>query len=372
MKIATKRAVMASAAILATALTLTACSNGSGNTSTNNSANASNAKIGLLLPDSVTARYEAADKPYFEAKIKSLCSGCQVLYANADGDASKQQQQAESMLTQGVKVLVLDPFDGEAAASIVGEAKAKNIPVISYDRLINSPDLNYYISFDNEKVGKLQAQALVDKLKKDGVASGSGILMVNGSPTDNNATLFKKGAHSVIDSSGYKVLAEYDTPGWDPAQAQNWVSGQVSQFKDQIKGVYAANDGTGGGAIAAMKAANLSPLPPVTGQDAELAGIQRILAGDQYMTVYKALKPEAEQAATLAIALTKGQKPSEQTTEVATAGGAKIASILLTPVAVTTDNIESTVVKDEFYGPDSAAKICTADYKAACDKYGIK
>ena len=355
---------------------LAAC--GSSDNSSSNSGSTGGAaagggkKIALLLPESKTTRYETFDKPYFEAKVKELCSGCQVLYANADGDASKQQQQAESMLTQGVKVLVLDPFDGEAAASIVGEAKAKNIPVISYDRLINSKDLNYYISFDNEKVGQLQAQALVDKLKKDGVPSGSGILMVNGSPTDNNATQFKKGAHSVIDSSGYKVLAEYDTPGWDPAKAQDWVSGQVSQFKNQIKGVYAANDGTGGGAIAAMKAANLSPLPPVTGQDAELAGIQRILAGDQYMTVYKALKPEAEKAATLAIALTKGQKPSEQTTEVDTAGGAKIASILLTPVAVTADNIESTVVKDEFYGSDSAAKICTADYKAACDKYGIK
>ncbi|MGO4302002.1 ABC transporter substrate-binding protein [Leifsonia sp. RAF41] len=371
MKIATKRAVIASAAILLTAVTLTACSNGSGNSSGNSTGDAANAQIGLLLPDSVTARYEAADKPFFEAKVKELCSGCKVLYANADGDASKQQQQAESMLTQGVKVLVLDPFDGEAAASIVGEAKAKNVPVISYDRLINSPDSNYYISFDNEKVGQLQAQALVDKLKKDNVASGAGILMVNGSPTDNNATLFKKGAHSVIDSSGFKVLAEYDTPGWDPAKAQDWVAGQVTQFKDQIKGVYAANDGTGGGAIAAMKAANVSPLPPVTGQDAELAGVQRILAGDQYMTVYKALKPEAEKAAQLAVDLTKGNKPKGDVT-VKTAGGAEIQSFLLVPVSVTTDNIESTVVKDEFYGPDSAGKICTADYKAACDKYGIK
>jgi D-xylose transport system substrate-binding protein len=370
MKIATTRAVIASAAILLTAVSLTACSNGSGNSGGGSTSGASTAQIGLLLPDSVTARYESADKPFFEAKIKQLCPDCKVLYANADGDASKQQQQAESMLTQGVKVLVLDPFDGEAAASIVGEAKAKSVPVISYDRLINSKDVDYYISFDNEEVGKLQATALVDKLKKDNVAAGSGILMVNGSPTDNNATLFKKGAHSVIDSSGYKVLAEYDTPGWDPAQAQNWVSGQVSQFKDQIKGVYAANDGTGGGAIAAMKAANVSPLPPVTGQDAELAGIQRILAGDQYMTVYKAIQPEAEQAATLAIALTKAQKPAGQTS-VDTAGGAKIASFLLKPVAVTTDNIESTVVKDEFYGPDSAAKICTPDYKADCEKYGI-
>ncbi len=370
MKIATKRAVVASAAILLTALTLTACSNGSGSSS-NNTADASKAQIGLLLPDSVTARYEAADKPFFEAKIKDLCPDCKVLYANADGDASKQQQQAESMLTQGVKVLVLDPFDGEAAASIVGEAKAKNVPVISYDRLINSPDSNYYISFDNQKVGELQGQALVDKLKKDGVAEGAGILMVNGSPTDNNATLFKKGAHSVIDKSGYKVLAEYDTPGWDPAKAQDWVAGQVSQFGSQIKGVYAANDGTGGGAIAAMKAANVSPLPPVTGQDAELAGIQRILAGDQYMTVYKAIQPEAEKAAELAVDLTKGDKPKGDTT-VDTAGGAAIQSFLLTPVAVTVDNIESTVVKDEFYGSDSASKICTADYKADCDKYGIK
>ncbi|WP_025156196.1 ABC transporter substrate-binding protein [Leifsonia aquatica] len=370
MKIATKRGMIAASAVLLAALSLTACSNGSGSGSTS-TADASKAQIGLLLPDSVTARYEAADKPFFEAKIKDLCSGCKVLYANADGDASKQQQQAESMLTQGVKVLVLDPFDGEAAASIVGEAKAKNVPVISYDRLINSKDVDYYISFDNEEVGKLQATALVDKLKKDGVPAGSGILMVNGSPTDNNATLFKKGAHSVIDTSGYKVLAEYDTPGWDPAQAQNWVSGQITQFGSQIKAIYAANDGTGGGAIAALKAANVSPIPPVTGQDAELAGIQRILAGDQYMTVYKAIQPEAEKAAELVIALTKAQKPAGDTS-VDTAGGAKIASFLLKPVAVTTDNIESTVVKDEFYGADSAAKICTADYKAACDKYGIK
>ncbi len=317
----------------------------------------------------MTARYESADKPYFVAKIKDLCSGCKVLYANADGDAAKQQQQAESMLTQGVKVLVLDPFDGEAAAAIVAEAKAKKVPVISYDRLINSADLNYYISFDNEKVGELQGTALVGKLKSDGVAPGDGgILMVNGSPTDNNASQFKAGAHKIIDASGYKVLSEFDTPGWDPAKAQDWVAGQVTQFKDQIKGVYAANDGTAGGAIAALKAANVSPLPPVTGQDAELAGIQRILAGDQFMTVYKALKPEAEQAASLAIDLTKGNNPKGDTT-VKTAGGAQIQSFLLTPVTVELDTIESTVVKDGFY---KASDICTAAYAAACAKAGVK
>lgn len=369
MKITTRRAIVVTTALLLTAGTLTACSNGSENPSNTGSAAASNAMIGLLLPDSVTARYESADKPYFEAKVASLCPDCKVLYANADGDAAKQQQQAESMLTQGVKVLVLDPFDGDAAAAIVNEAKAKNVPVISYDRLINSPDLAFYISFDNEKVGELQATALVDKLKKDGVAPGDGgIIMVNGSPTDNNATLFKAGAHKVIDPSGYKVLAEYSTPGWDPAQAQNWVAGQLTQFSSQIKGIYAANDGTAGGAIAAVKAAGINPIPPTTGQDAELAGIQRILAGDQYMTVYKALKPEAERAAQLAVDLVNGKTVKGETT-VKTADGAEIQSFLLTPVAVTVDNIQDTVVKDGFY---TAAEICTPDFKAACDAAGIK
>jgi D-xylose transport system substrate-binding protein len=368
MKTATiTRAILASAAVLLTAGALTACSNGSGSTG-GSTAGASSAKIGLLLPDSVTARYAAADKPDFEAKIKSLCSGCTVLYANADADADKQQQQAESMLTQGVKVLVLDAQDGEAAASIVNEAKAKNVPVISYDRLIDSPDLAYYISFDNEHVGELQGQALVDKLKKDNVPSGSGIIMVNGSPTDNNATQFKAGAHKVIDSSGYKVLAEYSTPDWDPTQAQNWVAGQITQFGSQIKGVYAANDGTAGGAIAALQSAGVNPIPPVTGQDAQLTGIQNILAGTQYMTVYKAIKPEAEKAAELAIDLVNGKKPAADTT-VKTQGGASIKSFLLTPVAVTADNIESTVVKDGFL---TASQICTAQYKDACDKAGIK
>lgn len=369
MKIATMRAVAITAALLITAGTLAGCANGSDNTGGDNSGDASSAKIGLLLPDSVTARYESADKPYFEAKVKDLCPDCTVLYANADGDAAKQQQQAESMLTQGVKVLVLDPFDGEAAAAIVQSAKAKSIPVISYDRLINSADLSAYISFDNEKVGELQGTALVEKLKADGVAPGDGgILMVNGSPTDNNASQFKAGAHKIIDASGYTVLAEFDTPGWDPTKAQDWVASQITQFGSDIKGIYAANDGTGGGAIASLKAAGVTPLPPVTGQDAELAGIQRILAGDQYMTVYKALKPEAEKAAQLAVDLVNGKTDKGDTT-VTTKGGADIQSFLLVPVAVTVDNIESTVVADGFY---KASDICTADYAAACEKAGIK
>lgn len=367
MKIATKRAVVLTAALLLIAGTLAGCANGSGTPGGGDDTSA--AKIGLLLPDSVTARYESADRPYFEAKVKELCAACEVLYANADGDAAKQQQQAESMLTQGVKVLVLDPFDGEAAAAIVASAKAKSVPVISYDRLINSADLSYYISFDNEKVGELQATALIEKLKADGVEPGDGgILMVNGSPTDNNASQFKAGAHKVIDASGYTVLAEFDTPGWDPPKAQDWVAGQITQFGSQIKAIYAANDGTGGGAIASLKAAGVSPLPPVTGQDAELAGIQRILSGDQFMTVYKALKPEAERAAQLAVDLVNGKSDPGDTT-VTTKGGADIQSFLLVPVSVTVDKIMETVVADGFY---TVADICTADFAAACEAAGVK
>ena len=370
MTIAGLRRVVAASAILVAIAALTACTNGVGSAGSPTT-DAATARIGLLLPDSVTARYEAADRPYFESRITALCPRCTVLYANADGDAAKQQQQAESMLTQGVSVLVLDPFDSEAAAAIVGEAAAKKVAVIAYDRLIDSPQSDYYISFDNEKVGRLQAQALVDKLKADRVPAGSGILMVNGSPTDNNATLFKKGAHSVIDASGYRVLAEYDTPAWEPAKAQDWVAGQITQFGSRIRGVYAANDSIGGGAIASLKAADVSPLPPVTGQDAELAGIQRILTGDQYMTVYKAIGPEAQKAAELAIHLTKGERPKGETT-IRLAAGGSVPSFLLAPVAVTAQNIEGTVVKDAFYGPATVSKICASPYASACERYGIR
>ncbi|MBT2501215.1 sugar ABC transporter substrate-binding protein [Curtobacterium sp. ISL-83] len=373
MKTATKRAIVGAAALILSVATLTGCSNGAGagtgGAAGGTGGDAKSAKIGLLLPDSVTARYASADRPLFTAEVKNKCSGCSVVYANADGDASKQLQQAQSMLTQGVKVLVLDPFDGEAAASIVQQAKAKNVPVISYDRLIDSADLSYYISFDNEKVGELQGTALVDALKKKNAPAGAGIIMVNGSPTDNNASQFKAGAHKVIDASGYKVLAEYDTPGWDPAKAQDWASGQVSKLgADKITGVYAANDDTGGGVIAALKSAGVKKLPPVTGQDASLAGVQRILSGEQYMTVYKAFKPEASQAADLAVDFANGKKPSSSTT-VKTKGGASVPATLLQPVAVTADNVESTVVKDGLY---KVTDICTSQYAAACTAAGIK
>ena len=366
MKIATKRVVVAATALLLTAGTLTACSS---TPSTSSGSKSTAYKIGFLLPDDVTARYAAADQPDFVKAIAKLDPTAIVLYEDANGSASNQQQQAQAMLAQGVNVLVLDAFDGEAAQSIVTAADAKKVPVIDYDRLVDGGKSNYYVSFDNEKVGVLQGTAFVAELKKEGVPSGAGILMIDGSPTDNNATLFAKGAHSVIDTSGYKILAEYKTPGWDPAQAQTWAASEIAQFGSQIKGIYAANDGTAGGVIAAAHAAKFDlSKEALTGQDATVAGMQAILAGDQYMSVYKAIVPEANEAASLAIALAKGQHPKAPTT-VAGASGPGVPSFLLVPVAVTRDTIESTVVKDGF---DAVADICTGSYAALCTQYGIK
>jgi D-xylose transport system substrate-binding protein len=324
--------------------------------------------IALLLPESKTARYESQDRPNFEKKVKELCSDCDIIYSNADQDAAKQQQQAEAAVTKGAKVLVLDPVDAASAGAIVTRAKQSDIPVVSYDRLITDADIDYYISFDNEQVGKLQGDSLVKKLTDDG-AKGD-IIMINGAPTDNNAKLFKEGAHSVIDSSDYKIAKEYDTPDWSPDKAQQEMEQAITAVgKDGFVGVYAANDGTAGGAIAAMKGNGVDPKKiPTTGQDAELAAIQRILIGEQYMTVYKAIKPEAEQAAELAVQLAKGETPPEPKDKVDN-GMEQVPSILLTPVAVTKDNINDTIVKDGFWSVD---EICTGKYASACKSAGIQ
>jgi D-xylose transport system substrate-binding protein len=324
-------------------------------------------KIALLLPETKTTRYEAQDRPLFEAKVKALCADCEIIYSNADQDAAKQQSQAEAALTNGAKVLVLDPVDSASAGAMVQKAKARGVPVISYDRLILNADVDYYISFDNEKVGQLQGQALVDKLKADG-KQGS-IVMINGAPTDNNAKLFKQGAHSVIDQSGFKVAKEYDTPDWSPDKAQTEMEQAITAVgKDGFVGVYAANDGTAGGAIAAMKGQGIAPgSRPTTGQDAELAAVQRLLTGEQYMTVYKAIKPEAEGAAQLAVDLVNGKTPSGASAQVNN-GQKAVPSVLLGPVAVTKDNIKDTIVADQFLKP---ADICTGPAAQACTAAGI-
>lgn len=335
--------------------------------------------IALLLPESQTTRYEAADRPFFEAEFKKLCPGVEIVYSNANQVAADQQQQAEAAIARGVKVMVLDPVDGDAAGVIVKAAKAKNIPVISYDRLIkggSTPD--YYVSFDNERVGQLQAQVLLAKLTASGKANPK-ITMINGSPTDNNATLFKKGAHGVFDGK-VTIVKEDAAANWKPEEAQQLMEQFIAAVgKDGFDGAYQANDGTAGGAIAAMKAAGIDPKTrPTCGQDAEVAAIQRILSGEQYATVYKQIQPEAEKTAQLACALVKGEKPAADLVgSTVNNGTADVPSALLTPIAVTamggneTKSVAETIVKDKFYGPDTVATICKG-YEAACQAASIQ
>jgi len=360
--------------LLAAALLLAACGSDNNSSSSSSSSGSSSStsskggKIAFLLPESKTARYETQDKPLFQQKVKALCPNCQIVYSNADQDASKQQQQAEAALTQGVKVMVLDPVDGAAAAAIVNQANAKQVPVISYDRLLLNSKPDYYVEFNSPQVGKIQGTALVDKLKKDG--SKGNIVMINGAPTDNNAKLFKQGAHSVIDSSGFKVAKEYDTPDWSPDKAQSEMEQAITSVgKGNFVGVYAANDGTAGGAIAAMKSAGIDPKKiPTTGQDAELAAIQRILVGDQYMTVYKPIKPLADKAAEWAVGLVNGKKPSDATSK-ENNGKVDVPTVKLDVTPVTADKVKSTVISDGYW---KAADVCTGAFKSACTKYGIQ
>jgi D-xylose transport system substrate-binding protein len=325
--------------------------------------------IALLLPETKTTRYEEQDKPRFEAKLKELCPDCKLIYSNANQDASRQQQQAEAAITNGAKVLVLDAVDADAAKATVNRAKQSNIPVIAYDRLISDAPIDYYVSFDNVKVGKMQAQALLDKL---GSPDGKQIVMLNGSPTDPSSGDYKKGAHEVLDSSGIKVAREYDTPDWSPDKAQQETEQAITAIgKDKIAGVYSANDGMVGGAIAAMKSAGMDVKNVVTtGQDSEIAAIQRILTGEQYMTIYLAIKKQAESAAELAVDAVRGTKPPASLVNAKVNNGAgDVPSVMLDPTAVTKDNIKDTIIADDFH---SAADICTGEYESACADAGIQ
>jgi D-xylose transport system substrate-binding protein len=327
--------------------------------------------IAFLLPESQTARYESQDRPLFEAKVEELCPDCDILYSNADQDVAQQQQQVEAAVTEGVDVMVLDPVDSASAAGLANRAKQAGIPVISYDRLILDADLDYYVSFDSVTVGEQQADSLTQKLADEGSPEGP-IVMINGDPQDNNATLFNEGATSVFDSEGVEVAREFDTPDWLPENAQREMDQAITALgQDGFEAVYAANDGTAGGAIAALKGAGIDPASkPVTGQDAELAAIQRILAGEQYMTVYKPIQPLAESAAELAVAIAQGDEPPEGLINGEEDNGTEqVPTVFLDTIPVTKDNVQDTVIADDFW---SVGEICTKQYEQACKDAGIQ
>ncbi|AUY53386.1 substrate-binding domain-containing protein [Streptomyces sp. CB01881] len=360
----TRRLVIGTAAV-SMALSMAACGKAGGDKK--DSASSGDTKsIGLLLPENASStRYESFDRPFIEAKVKSLCPDCKVQYSNAEGSAAKQKQQFDTLIAQGVKVIVLDAFDAKSTQSWVKEAADKGVKVIAYDRLATGP-VSAYVSFDNEKVGELQGQALLDALGAK--AADANIVMINGDEADPNAAKFKSGAHKALDGKVKKVV--YEQSGeWKPTVAGQKIGAAITQFgKDGFQAVYSANDGMAGAIVTQLKSAGISV--PVGGQDAGLDAVQRIVSGDQAYTIYKAYKPLAESAAELAVNLLQGKDikgVASATVDSDTDKG--IPAKLLEPKVVTKANINDTVIADGLY---KAADICTADFAAACTAAGIK
>ncbi|WP_340384373.1 substrate-binding domain-containing protein [Streptomyces sp. SS7] len=356
------RDTAAAVTAVSAAVALAACGADAGNDPAGETA----PSIGLLLPDATTARWEAQDRPLLEKKIRELCDTCVIEHANARGEVATQQEQMDSMITKGVDAIVLVAVDGKSLASSVAEAHAAGIPVIAYDRLAQGP-ISGYVSFDGREVGRLQGRALL-KAMGDGAAQPQ-IVMMNGDPADPNSALFKEGALSVLRGK-VKIGKAYDTLQWRTETAHMNMSAAIAALgADNIDGVYAANDGLAGGSISALKANKVAPLPPVTGQDAELGALRRIVAGEQDMTVFKPFGPEAAAGGAMAVAAARRESLDRvATSEVTPRGGDRVPAVLLKPVPVTADTIKDTVVKE---GLHTAEQICTPQLRPACEEAGL-
>jgi D-xylose transport system substrate-binding protein len=315
--------------------------------------------IAVLLPDSASSdRWETDDRPAFEAAFADLgLSSDQYQILNAEGDASNQQSQAEQAITNGATVILMVNLDSGSGATIIDNAKSQGVAVIDYDRLTLDGDADYYVSFDNESVGRLQGETLVECIESDVEADTPRVAVLNGSPTDNNATLFANGYNGVLtpkfDDGEYELVDDQSVPDWDNQEALVIFEQMLTAADNDVDAVLAANDGLGNAAIQALSAAGLEGVP-VTGQDATVQGIQNIILGTQCMTVYKGIVAEAAAAAELAVQLFNGESPSVEDT--VDNGSKEVPSLLLTPVAVTEDNITETVIEDNFR---SVEEICT-------------
>jgi D-xylose transport system substrate-binding protein len=349
-------------------LTMAACGGsgggGNGGGSGGGGGNDASGKIGVILPDTESSvRWESFDRPLLQKAFKA--AGVDFDIQNAEGDASRMATIADQMITEGVTVLAIVNLDSASGAQIEEKAAQQGVATIDYDRLTLGGKAEYYVSFDNVEVGRLQGQGLADCLGD----KPANIAFLNGSPDDNNATLFAQGAHEVLDKmTQYKKVAEQAVPKWDNQQAATVFEQMYTQADGDIQGVLAANDGLGNAAISILNRNHVAGKVPVTGQDATVEGLQNILAGRQCMTVYKPIQDEAKALSELAIALIKGDKAPTTGEVEDTEGGRKVPSVLLKPVSVTKENVKQ-VVDDGFV---TAADLCTGEYAAACTEAGIK
>jgi D-xylose transport system substrate-binding protein len=327
-------------------------------------------KIAFMMPNAQVSRYEEQDRPNFERKVKELCSDCEVIYSNALGDATKQQQQFEAAISNGAKVIVMSSVDTVAAQNLVNVAKKANVIFVAYGRSISDAPVDYFLSGDDAMAGKLQGESLLEGLKKTGQQNPT-VVVINGSPQDSVVGHLKSGFQEAVKGSGIKVGREYDTPDWSPEGAQKEMDQAITALgRDGFAGVYCSNDGLASGAIAAMKAAGIDPSTrPITGMDAETAALQRVLAGEQYMTVYWPLKRVAEAAAAIAVSAAKNQKiPDGIITGTVNNGARDIPTFFVKPLAVTKANMKATVIADGF---TKLGNLCTPDFASYCKSAGL-
>jgi D-xylose transport system substrate-binding protein len=326
-------------------------------------------KVGVILPDATTSpRWEANDRPSLTKSFTA--AGLQSDIQNAGGDKAKFGTICDSMINEGVAVIMIVNLDSDSGGACLKKAAAAGIKSIDYDRLTLGGGASYYVSYDNVKVGALMGTGLEQCLGAK--AQGAGVVFINGAPTDNNAALFKQGYEDQLKTDGkVKVLSSDKTGQWDATKAGLAFDGLYTQFGNKIQGVISANDTMAGGIIASLKRNGLAGKVPVTGQDASVPGLQQILAGNQCMTVYKNTGAEADAASKLAIDLTKGDQAAADALATATVKdtvtGKDVKSVLLTPQAIFQDTVK-TVISDGF---QKASDVCTGAFAAACTKYGV-
>jgi D-xylose transport system substrate-binding protein len=370
-----KRFLPVVAALAAMTLALTACGSDDNNGDGSGTGNGDNAagKVGVILPDAATSpRWEANDRPLLKAAFDS--AGIQADIQNADGDKSKFGTLCDGMINAGVNVLLIVNLDSESGSACLKKAQAAGIKTIDYDRLTLGGGASYYVSFDNVEVGKQMGQGLEKCLTDAGKTTGVNVVFINGDPTDNNAALFKQGYQEALQpkfaDKSYTLVGD-QTGNWDATKAGTAFEQLYTQNQGKVDGVVSANDTMAGGIIARLAANGLNGKVPVTGQDASKEGLQAILKGDQCMTVYKAIKKEADAASALAIALIKGETPPASLVngEVDdTVLKTKVPSSLQTPQAIYKDTVKD-VVADGFW---KASDICTGEYTALCQQNGVQ
>ncbi|WP_410669110.1 sugar ABC transporter substrate-binding protein [Amycolatopsis sp. cmx-4-68] len=364
-----------------TALVLTACGNNSSNSGGTGSNSASSSapaaaggasgKVGVILPETASsARWEAFDKPMLQAALTA--QGFEADIQNAQGDAQKFTSLADGFISSGVKALIIAPSDPAVGAAVEAKAKGVGIPVIDYDRPSLGGSADYYVSFDNEKVGQLQGQGLADKLKDK---PGAQVIQIEGAPTDNNATLFTNGQDSVLKplftSGALKLVQKQPINDWDNQVGGTTFEQILQNNGGKVDGVVAANDGLAGAVITILKKNGLNGKVPVTGQDATADGLKAIMRGDQYLTIFKPIKEEAEATAKLAAALVKGDTAGADAIATGKLHDPKnnrdIKSVLLTPTLILEKDIKTVVTQ----GYVKAAEICAGDLAAKCTSLGI-